>query len=490
MRGLRRTRIVQQVKGHPGLALAGVVLAGWAGWQVLQRTGQRVWTQVEVHEDAVQLPRASLADTLLFLNEVLRPSTGMTGFLRSAGRRLGERLDPSLRAVQRMHALRERYGAGPLLLALPRRNLALVLAPDHALRVLEQTPAPFAGTSDETHGLLKYLQPHAAPRLHGPPRAVRRLHEDALDAHQPRHTLADPFRAQARAESRHLLHKAADQGELDWPTFYASWQRMARVVLLGQAARDDIELTDLLARLGSHASRSFLAPRQSSLQARFNRRLTMYLQRGEAGSLAGHLARLGYGPQASADQVPRWLFALDAAGIAAYRALALIAAHPRFAGELIAAGVTASGAAEPAPQQALLRASLFESIRLWPTTPIIARETTRATRWGAGHLPAGTGVLIYTPLFHRDEHTLPFAHRFAPEIWDDNLAAERNRLGLLPFSDGPRSCPGGDLALLLGSELLAALLAQRLPRLVDEWIDGAHPLPGTLEPASLRFRLV
>ena len=42
-----------------------------------------------------------------------------------------------------------------------------------------------------------------------------------------------------------------------------------------------------------------------------------------------------------------------------------------------------------------LRATVLESVRLWPTTPAILRDTTTDTEWSNGTLKAGTGVVVF-----------------------------------------------------------------------------------------------
>jgi hypothetical protein len=178
--------------------------------------------------------------------------------------------------------------------------------------------------------------------------------------------------------------------------------------------------------------------------------------------------------------VPQWLFAYDAAAIAAFRALALIATHPAAEQQV---------RAEPAGlDRPMLRACVLESLRLWPTTPGILRDTTTATEWGdATSLPEGTMVLIYAPLFHRDRR-LPGADRFEPGIWLDGGSA--GDWPLVPFSAGPAACPGRNLVLLTTSLVLAGLLDGRRARLASMPALGPQrPLPGSLDPFTLRFDL-
>ena len=98
-----------------------------------------------------------------------------------------------------------------------------------------------------------------------------------------------------------------------------------RRVVLGDGARDDHELTDLLTRLRRSANWSYLTPTRRRLGERFDRRSGSYIDRAEAGSLAGLVAKRGGHGAVAPQQVPQWLFAFDPAGIAAIRTLALLA---------------------------------------------------------------------------------------------------------------------------------------------------------------------
>src|SRR5207302_1996794 len=108
--------------------------------------------------------------------------------------------------------------------------------------------------------------------------------------------------------------------------------------------------------------------------------------------------------------------------------------------------------ADPAP---FLRATVLESLRLWPTTPMLLRETLQDTDWENGTIPANTAVLIYAPFFHRDNERLSYADRFAPEVWMNEHAAKS--APLVPFSEGAAMCPGRELALFLASSMLAQI---------------------------------
>jgi cytochrome P450 len=77
---------------------------------------------------------------------------------------------------------------------------------------------------------------------------------------------------------------------------------------------------------------------------------------------------------------------------------------------------------------------------------MILRQTTCETRWEGAAMPAGTGILIFAPFFHRDDARLPYAHTFHPDLWledDPDVKGNPPRdWPLVPFSGGPGICPG------------------------------------------------
>ena len=167
--------------------------------------------------------------------------------------------------------------------------------------------------------------------------------------------------------------------------------------------------------------------------------------------------------------------------MASFRALALLAAHPDDAAR------ARDEVTEGTLELPFLRACVLESVRLWPTTPAILRDTTAAVRLGAATVPPGAAVMIFAPLFHRDPH-LACADRFCPDLWRDRRASDE--WPLVPFSAGPADCPGRNLVLLTASSLLARLMGDGTPRQARPALLRAdEPLPATLSPFRLRFHL-
>jgi cytochrome P450 len=449
---------------------------------------------VTIPEDPRGLVQLGARDTAALMGDVLVPLIGRGILIRRPKVvAVAQRLDLDRRAVRRLQLLRDRYGTGPLLLRLPVRRQAVVLGPHDVRRVLDETPEPFAAASNEKRSALAHFQPEGVLASTGHQRTVRRaLNEAALESAQPVHHLAERFGA-VLAQELGPLEAALDEGaEVSWDDFVVAWFRMVRRVVLGDAARDDHELTDALADLRAAANWAFLRPKRTGLRDAFLARLSAHVERAEPGSLAEAVVRSSSAddPDASpVQQVPQWLFAFDASAMATYRALALLATHPDQAEsartELVAAGI--GGGAAGGTTLPFLRAAVLESLRLWPTTPAILRQTTTETAWDGGTLPAGTGLLVFVPFFHRDDQTLAEANRFSPELW---LGQGPDRdWPLIPFSAGPATCPGRNVVLLLGSLALARLLeGRRLEVSGGGRLRPDRPLPGTLSPFGLRFR--
>jgi len=478
-------------KHHRNLLLAGAL--GLAGGLVATKVMTRSRGAPGAREG--ELPTAGVLDTLALAVDVLAPTFAKGVIIRRpAVVALAERLELDRRAIGRMQKLRNKYGRGPLMLPLPIRKQAVILTPEHARRVLDESPEPFSAASSEKRAALSHFEPHGSLISQCPERtARRRFNEDVLEHERAVHHMVDKFLPVVDDEAGRLLAKARTQGELDWDTFNAGWTRMVRRVVFGDAAAGDQTISDMIIELRKAANWAFMHPKKTGLRSRFLARIQGYLDRAEPGSLAAVAASVPQSADTMANhQVPQWLFAFDAAGMATFRALALLAAHPEQA-----ARARAELRSHPGIERQylpFLRSTVLESLRLWPTTPAILRQSTRATQWDGGTMPEGTGILLFTPFFHRDDGRMDCADRFAPELWlkDDKVRDVQDRdWPLVPFSSGPVMCPARNLVLMLTSVMLGALIGG------DDRIHGLTPsqqgrldparLPGTLDNYSLRF---
>jgi hypothetical protein len=110
-----------------------------------------------------------------------------------------------------------------------------------------------------------------------------------------------------------------------------------------------------------------------------------HLARVEAGTLAQVIATRRNGEGAASHRLARWLFAVDPAGMASFRTLAPLSARPEQAArawqEVEASRNGGRG------NLRFLRVCMLESLRLWPTTPTILRESKAETQWHNGRMP-------------------------------------------------------------------------------------------------------
>lgn len=448
------------------------------------------------------LTTLSVSDTALVAGMVFLPPLAQGVIIRRprvVG--LAERLDADRRAGAVLRMIRRRYGSGPLRLRIPRRNFALALGEPDVERLLAGTPRPFSPATLEKRAALRHFQPAGLLISDLEHRAVRRpFNEAVLGLHGSIPQVQAHVGAAVEAELLDLLRRlpVKDGGAvLSWRAFRETFWHIVRRVTLGDSARDDTEITDLLDRLRRRANWAYLAPVDPRALRDLADRLRRYVADAEPGSLAAIVAatpaEVGVAP---IGQIPHWLFAFDAAAIATYRAIGLLAAHPQVADSLaeeaarqqrVAAG-PASSPAGPAGPPTLARAVLLESVRLWPTTLLLLRESGEETIWSSGRAPAGTTFVIVSSYVHREAARPALADRFSPALWSDGEAPAES---FVPFSAGPASCAGRSLVLDVAGSILAKLaeehrlgLEGRRSRLVP-----GRPLPRTLDQTRLRFRV-
>ncbi|WP_206305999.1 cytochrome P450 [Streptomyces sp. RFCAC02] len=434
------------------------------------------------------LPRVRAADQTRLVARLLLPALA-EGVIRRRPlpMALAQRARADRGAIDELCRLRERYGPGPLRLTPAGRDVAVVLEPDDLARMLAETPDPFTPAAWEKRRALDRFQPHGSLITRGPRRAARReVNERALQWRRPLHDLAPAVTARVADEAAGVL-RAAD-GCLTWDGFAVGWWRSVRRVVLGDGAAGDDLLTDRLARLRSAGNWSFLMPRRHSARAAFLDRLAPAVAAAGPDTLAGRLpeaaAEAGASDTEAAGQVPHWLFAFDAAGAATLRTLALLAGHPE-AAERARAEAADGDPASPRPLP-YLRACVEEAVRLWPTTPLLLRESTGDTVWHGTVVPAGTAFAAFTPYFHRARPAGPYGDAFVPEIWLDGRA-ERDP-ALVPFSGGPGVCPGENVVLLTATAWLAALIADRAYAVLSPGAPRADaPVPPTIDHFGLRL---
>ncbi|MFI9839608.1 cytochrome P450 [Nonomuraea sp. NPDC051941] len=396
-----------------------------------------------------RLPRVTAEETLALAAAVALPSIAQGPVARRPyAVRLAELADADGRAIRLLARLRAEHGEGPLLVRVPGRGwVMLPLAARDVRAVLDDRD--FTPATRAKRGALGHFQPDGLLITRDPGlRERRRALNDQV--------LCSGFAPFARVVEEEVA-TLPRHGLLTWPRFHATHWRIVRRIVLGDGARDDVILTRQLDRLRADANWSDLRGLRTDVFNAFRRRLAGHLARAEPGSLAAELARAHAAADVHPDgQVPHWLFAFDGAAAAAYRALAL-AAHQ-----------------EPAHQgPADLRATVLESVRLWPITVTIVREAVGPTEWD---VPEGTTAAIYSPYVNRAEP----GDSYRPELWHDGGGEWAG----VPFSAGFASCAGEDLVLFTAAALLDAVLRERSVR-PSVRLEGA--LPAMLNHFRLNF---
>ncbi|KAF8386607.1 cyp-42A1 [Pristionchus pacificus] len=106
-----------------------------------------------------------------------------------------------------------------------------------------------------------------------------------------------------------------------------------------------------------------------------------------------------------------------------------------------------------------MEAAIKETLRLYPSVPIFARQVTEDLRIKDHLLPTGTGIVIMPSMVHKDTRYWPDPEVFLPERFLDT-EANRHPYSYIPFSAGSRNCIGQRFAIMEEKCVLAILLRQ------------------------------
>lgn len=101
---------------------------------------------------------------------------------------------------------------------------------------------------------------------------------------------------------------------------------------------------------------------------------------------------------------------------------------------------------------------LKETLRLFPSVPVISRDLMEDVKMGNYTLPKGCEVVMPIQLTHRDPNVWPDPTKFDPDRFLPENSKHRNPYAYVPFSAGPRNCIGQRFALLEEKIVLTAIL--------------------------------
>ncbi|KAL5276594.1 hypothetical protein ACFFRR_002048 [Megaselia abdita] len=104
-----------------------------------------------------------------------------------------------------------------------------------------------------------------------------------------------------------------------------------------------------------------------------------------------------------------------------------------------------------------LEAVIKETLRLYPSVPLLSRLLDRDTEINGNIHPKGTSVTVLTYNVHRDERYFPDPEKFDPYRFLDQ-SIEIHPFAFIPFSAGPRNCIGQKFAMLELKTTLSVIL--------------------------------
>ncbi|KAL6262605.1 hypothetical protein P5V15_005399 [Pogonomyrmex californicus] len=99
-----------------------------------------------------------------------------------------------------------------------------------------------------------------------------------------------------------------------------------------------------------------------------------------------------------------------------------------------------------------------ETLRLYPSVPMISRELVEDVTVGNYTFPKGITVVLAILLMHRNPVVWPDPDKFDPDRFLPENSANRNPYAYVPFSAGPRNCIGQRFAMLEEKTVLTAIL--------------------------------
>lgn len=427
---------------------------------------------------------ASTVDGVRFTAQIAVPNV-VQGLFRRRRRVAGaaKLLDVDRQAVRFYEGLVRDFDE-PFYIRVGTDKSLLVHLPEDIRAVLEASPDPFASDPETKRKGMSHFQPEALTLSRGSLWENRRRFAEAiLDTGKPLHRLASTFVAVTTEEAA-----AVADGDLETDRINDAFLRLTRRVVFGEPAAEDTELSELLAKLMAEANGS--PSDESRYFGPFMAKVQHYVDTAAPGSLASLVAQAPQDDETKpAGQLVHWLFAMgDTLSVNVFRTLAVLATHEdalrRVRLELVGADLNS---ADGVAGLEYLSACLLDTMRLWPTTPMFARVTTREAQLRGSVVPEGTQVFIYNLGNHRNRDRVSFADRFSPEEWTAGGAAENWSFNF--FSNGTQGCPGAGLAVFLGTAFLARLLSSADPRLIGTTLRSDKALPHTLDNFGFRIAL-
>lgn len=169
----------------------------------------------------------------------------------------------------------------------------------------------------------------------------------------------------------------------------------------------------------------------------------------------------GFSEAEMVDQVAIFFLAGHETSAAALAwAIWLLAANPDVQARVAAEAVTLGDNPSPADIARLgfTRDVFRETLRLYPPVPMMVRQARCPVHWRGRDVPRGAQIVLSPWHLHRHERLWADPDIFDPDRWQRDVTRDSIRDAYLPFSAGPRICPGAGFAMIEGPLLLATLV--------------------------------
>ena len=114
-----------------------------------------------------------------------------------------------------------------------------------------------------------------------------------------------------------------------------------------------------------------------------------------------------------------------------------------------------------------------ESLRLYPPVPMMVREASCPVTFRDRKVPKGAQIVLSPWHLHRHERLWDNPDGFDPTRWQTENGKQCQREAYIPFSAGPRVCPGAGFAMVEGALILSMILRH----FKVACLPGADPVP-------------
>jgi cytochrome P450 len=427
------------------------------------------------------IPCASLWETLQVVFRILLPAALQGLFLRRPGwsGRLARR--GSGKRVSLLVRLRRKYRAPLLKLRLPRPTY-LVLGIQVRQDVLRYSPVVFDAAGGKRRGMTVFQPGAVTIALPADWPALRAVNDRAVGTPVARElapgilervrklATADPFTAGR---------------EVGFREFDEMFETLSAEILFGRTSERISGLFETLRRMMREAN-SPLSRKTSRRYRGFAVELAEETRCAAPDSVLGvALGRSGLTWRDLFHQVPHWMFAMrDTLLMNVVQTFILLSQHP-WSVSLIRDRVSGEVNAEGIQSAREIEWCVLEAMRLWPTTPILARRSLHDIPTAHTTVPRESELLIINEFNHRDPDLVLHPDEFHAERWEQPDPCWQFN----PFGHGPQICPGRDLGLTIAGSLVATVFSNRDVSCLYPVLDLDGPLPSYIDTFSARFRI-